>query len=62
MIQRHDEIWNAIGDLAALVWGLVEREPVVKEAHDGYSNDVHIADLCVGVFGSLKLRRCLKLE
>ena len=47
IIQRHNEIRNVIGDLAALVWGSVRREPIVKETHDGNSIDVLVADLCV---------------
>ena len=32
IIQRHNEIRNAVGDLAALVWGRVVSEPVVRDA------------------------------
>ena len=47
IIQRHNEIRDAIGDLAALAWSSVKREPIVKEAHDGNSSDVLVADLCI---------------
>ena len=47
IIQRHNEIRDAIGDLAALAWSSVKREPIVKEAHDGYSTDVLVADLYI---------------
>ena len=47
IIQRHNEIRHAIGDLAALAWSSVKREPIVKEAHDGDSSDVLVADLCI---------------
>ena len=32
IIQRHNEIRDAIGDLAALVWGSVRHEPIVQDA------------------------------
>ena len=32
IIQHHNEIRDAIGDLAALVWGSVRREPIVQDA------------------------------
>ena len=35
--QRHNEIRDAIGDLASLVWKEIKREPVVREAD--YSSD-----------------------
>ena len=34
IIQHHNEIRDAIGDLAALVWGPVRCEPIVKDAQD----------------------------
>ena len=34
IVQRHNEIRDAIGDLAALLWGQVKREPVVSEDGD----------------------------
>ena len=45
--QRHNEIRDAIGDLLALVWGSVKREPVVKDISHDDSGKVLIADLCV---------------
>ena len=45
--QRHNEIRDAVGDLVALVWGPVKREPIVKDAQDDDSGEVLIADLCV---------------
>ena len=45
--QRHNEVRDAIGNLASLVWSSVKREPIVKNAHDGDSGEVLIADLCV---------------
>ena len=47
IIQRHNEIRDAIGDLAALAWSSVKREPIVKEAYNGDSSDVLVADLCI---------------
>ena len=44
--QRHNEIRDAIGDLAALAWGQVRLETVVTEAEDQQSETL-IADLCV---------------
>ena len=46
VVQHHNEIRNAIGDLAALAWGQVRRETVVVEAGDQHSETL-IADLCV---------------
>ena len=45
IIQGHNEIRDAIGDLAALVWGQVLSEPVVKDASE--DSDALIADLGV---------------
>ena len=45
--QRHNEILNAIGDLAALVLGSVKHEPVVKDISHDDSGEVLIADLYV---------------
>ena len=32
VIQRHNEVWDCLGDMAAQVWSQVVREPIVKEA------------------------------
>ena len=45
IIQRHNEVWDAVGDLAALVWGLVVSEPVVRDA--SVDGDALLADLGV---------------
>ena len=45
--QRHNEVRDAIGDLASLVWSSVKREPIVKNSHDDDSGEVLIADLCI---------------
>ena len=42
IVQRHNEIRDAIGDLAPLLWGQVTREPIVSE--DGEDGSL-IADL-----------------
>ena len=42
IVQRHNEIRDAIGDLSALLWGQVTREPIVSE--DGEDGSL-IADL-----------------
>ena len=44
IVQRHNEIRDAIGDLAALLWGQVKREPVVSEDND---DGILVADLGV---------------
>ena len=41
--RRHNEVWEAIGDLASLVWSPVMKEPIVCDG----SADSLIADLCV---------------
>ena len=45
IIQRHNEVRDAVGDLAALVWGRVVSEPVVRDA--SVDGDALIADLGV---------------
>ena len=45
--QRHNELRDAIGDSASLIWSSVKREPIVKNVHDDDSGEVLIADLCV---------------
>ena len=44
--RRHNEIRDAIGDLASLVWGNVVREPVVCDKSTS-SDGALVADLCV---------------
>ena len=43
--QRHNEVRDAIGDLAALAWGQVTKEPVVREGDN--NTPALIADLAV---------------
>ena len=52
IIQRHNEVRDAVGDLAALVWGRVVSEPVVRDA--SVDGDALIADL--GVRGVWELQ------
>ena len=47
IIQRHNEVRDAFGDLSALVWKQVRHEPVVKEADNGIGPQALIADLAV---------------
>ena len=47
VVQCHNEIRDAIGDLAALVWGQVRCKTVVVEAGISIIHESHIADLCV---------------
>ena len=50
--RRHNEVRNAFGDLASMVWSPVHREPVVWEAFDD-GHGALIADLAVcGVWQS----------
>ena len=46
VVQRHNEIRDAIGDLAALAWGQVRRETVVVEAGDQHG-DLSACYFCV---------------
>ena len=47
VIQRHNEIRDAFGDLATLVWNQVRREPVVREPDSSCSSPALVADLAV---------------
>ena len=47
MIQRRNEIRDAIGDLASIVYTEVIREPVVQEANDACGIPSLIADLSI---------------
>ena len=47
MIQRHNEIRDAIGDLASIVYKEVIREPVVQEANNACGVPSLIADLSI---------------
>ena len=42
---RHNEVRNAFGDLASLIWSPVTKEPIGRDSSDG--TDALIADLCV---------------
>ena len=44
--RRHNEVRDAFGDLASLVWSQVRREPIVKES-SGVDEGTLVADLCV---------------
>ena len=45
VIQRHNEVRDALGDLASLVWNKVRREPVVREANYVTGSNALVADL-----------------
>ena len=47
VIQRHNEIRDAIGDLTSLVWSQVKCEPVVREANTKTGTPALIADLAI---------------
>ena len=56
VIRRHkNEVQDAIGDLASLVWGNVIREPVIYE-QSATSGGALVADFCVLGCGFLRLR------
>ena len=51
IIQQHNEVRDAVGDLAALVWGRVVSEPVVRDT--SVHGEALIADLGArGVWGT----------
>ena len=45
--QRHNEVRDAFGDLAALAWNQVKKEPVVREAEITSNSPALVADLSV---------------
>ena len=47
IVQRHNEIRNAIGDLAAMVWGQVRREPIVSDSTIEPVGETLVVDLSV---------------
>ena len=48
---QHNEVRNAVGDLASLVWKDVQREPVIREYNPQDETPALIADLfCRGVY------------
>ena len=47
IIQRHNEIRDAFGDLSALAWSMVRREPIVRDANVDTNAPALIADLAV---------------
>jgi len=47
IVQRHNEIRDAVGDLAAMVWGQVRREPIISDAAVDPSGETLVADLSV---------------
>ena len=63
MIQRHNEIGDTFGDLSALVWGQVSKEPIVKESDAKTNSPALIADLAgTEEFGHPRLRCCLTFK
>ena len=46
-MQRHNEIRDVVGDLAAMVWGQVRCEPIVSDAAVDPSGKTLVADLSV---------------
>jgi hypothetical protein len=47
IILRHNEIRDAVGDLASLVWKGVSKEPIVQEANDTMGKPALVADLSI---------------
>ena len=45
IIQRHNEIRDAIGDLSNLVWNQVHREPIIRDADDSKAIPALVDDL-----------------
>ena len=45
--RRHNEVCDAFGDLAPLVWSQVCREPIVRESLSADNGGALVADLCV---------------
>ena len=56
--QCHNEVRDALGDLAAIVYKDVVREPIVQEADDSSGRPALIADSAYEECGSHKLRHC----
>ena len=54
MTQRHNEVRDAIGDLASLVYKEVMREPIVQEANDACGIPSLVADLSIRGIWQLK--------
>ena len=45
VIQRHNKVWDCLGDMAVQVWSQVVREPIVKEAESKADSPGLRADL-----------------
>ena len=45
--QRHNEVRDATGDIAALAWGQVKREPIIKEGSVDPHEEGLVADLAI---------------
>ena len=56
--QHHNEVRDALGDLAAIIYKDIVREPIVQEADDANGRPPLIADLSIQGCGSHKLQRC----
>jgi hypothetical protein len=55
IIRRHNEVRDAIGDLSALLWSSIRREPIVRESDDKNNIPGLVADL--GVRGVWEAQR-----
>ena len=58
--KRHNDVRDAFGDLASLVWNPVVREPVVSDSPEGVFSHLLLICVCVGC-GSHRPRHCLIL-
>ena len=47
IVQWHNEIRDPIGNLAAIVWGQVRREPIVSDAVIDPTGETLVADLSI---------------
>ncbi len=45
VIQKHNEIRDAVGDLASLAWGSVRREPVIRDTDYANNQPALVGDL-----------------
>ena len=62
VIRRHNEIRDCLGDMAALVWSQVIKEPVVREGDPASNDPVCELTWAYVVCGSPRWRRCWIFE
>ena len=47
VVNQHNEVCDAVGNLSAMVWKDVVKEPIVREANEATNEQTLIADLSV---------------